>query len=375
MNLKINKTTIALFLFYLMGVFIVAIGPSVIPDYYYADSKTIKILIDTGAQGSILFSSYYNTAFFYKSIGLGSQPIFLVGLFGYTLAFGVTVFLLKKIKWRWHPIPILFLGAWNILLAVYYGMYSKEPLAFFIVATPLFLAGSRKALFLGGSIILLYGLFFRPYWILVLGFCSILFLLITYRYKISVAISLILIIAMGISQIVFSYSDLYLSDFREELNFTREFKENSKTEIGNIIHNDSPLTDISNSLINWFRLNIPFYLLMVSVFKYLPFIFFQLGNVFLFIYVANNLIRRRNEIEDVLGIVAWRRVSISISWIISFSFVQGIFEPDFGSFARHQMVLLPMWMVLLATRFGLLKKYRWNTISPPLQNAFQTIAQ
>jgi hypothetical protein len=360
--MRIKKTSIVLAFYYLVGATIALLGPSILPDYYYNDSKYIQELVSDSSTFLSVTDSYKSTAFFYKAVGLGALiPEWLAALFGYSIAFFLLIILLRKIKWHWNLITIAFLGIWNVLMAVYYGQFSKEPLAFIISFLLVLLCGSKKGNFFAVILILLYSPFFRLYWLIVLGLSSVVYLLFKSRFKLTAALAFQIIVALVVSQLAYSTIDTYLSDARTEVNEIRQSDEESKTLIENIIPNSSAVTDVINSLFNWVRLMLPFYLLTVSSVKYIPFILFELSNLALFIHIARYLLKNSVFVENLLGAIFYRKLLIATSWIFSYSFVQGFFEPDFGSFARHQVVLLPMWMLLLTTRFGIL-----NRVKPPL---------
>jgi hypothetical protein len=112
---------------------------------------------------------------------------------------------------------------------------------------------------------------------------------------------------------------------RLEINIQREAIVDASTMINDLLGpNTNYIMFIGNYIINIFRVMVPVELLLKSI-KYIPFIVYQ-------IFITYQIIKSCTKINDN-----------SILWIIttiSFMMISVIFEPDFGSFIRHESALI-----------------------------------
>lgn len=81
---------------------------------------------------------------------------------------------------------------------------------------------------------------------------------------------------------------------------------------------------VQNYLVNAVRIMVPLELLTKGV-KYIPFIIYQ-------IFVTYNIFKMSSKLND--------RNIMWLVTVISFMMVSIIFEPDFGSFIRHESTLI-----------------------------------
>jgi len=135
---------------------------------------------------------------------------------------------------------------------------------------------------------------------------------------------------------------LYLTDARATLTAGRDIDAFSDTVFLNLFENGSLATDIANALYGFARLLVPVSLVGSGKLEHLVFIGWQLLNVGVFV-----LAMRR---------VWWNprldpRTEFAAAWILAFLLTQGIFEPDYGTFLRHQTTLLPAFALLCLNAF------------------------
>ena len=118
------------------------------------------------------------------------------------------------------------------------------------------------------------------------------------------------------------YSILYA---RSSVNSVRDDDVDAVTIINDLLgKNTNYFKFMANYCINFIRMLIPVELLLKGV-KYIPFIIFQ-------IYIGYQLFKLSRKMND--NKVLW------FSAVLSFEMVSVIFEPDFGSFIRHESALI-----------------------------------
>jgi hypothetical protein len=369
--MKQNNNSIILLLNYLVGVFLISMTPSFLPEQYFSDGETIKAFIPDAVFkiGLDSFDSYANTAFFYKILGLGSVlPDWIAAFISYTIPFLLIVVVLKKLKLQMNFITAALFSVWNILLAVYFGMYSKEPLALSFVTLILLLAGSNRGMVLGLFFALIYAVFFRIYWLIAIGFFAVNLFLIRRKYSFAAIIFIQLAIALAVFKLANVVTGQYLSEFRSMVN-EREVYIEVATMVNNVLPNSSSIHDWLNAIIGWGMLLFPLYLIRTGAMQHIVFMFFQLANLAFFVAAARFLVKNMPAVEYSLGGKIRRRLDVSIAWCLAYSFVQGIFEPDFGSFSRHQVILLPMWLWVMVTYYQMKEQNKTSWSWPAAMGA------
>lgn len=196
-------------------------------------------------------------------------------------------------------------------------------------------------LIIGSIILLSCSLFFREYYILTaifsIGIYYILILIRQFNEKnnraIFMFVFLILImltIFLLISSVVFphEYSSIinlrtyryqYLDGYTDSL--IRDIISNQ---------NNNVTIYIFNYILNCVRLLIPLELLIIGKVYYIPYIIYQ--TIFTYYYFGFIKKIQKTTTKDI----------VNFTFISSFVFVAVIMEPDFGSWARHQTVILPL---------------------------------
>jgi len=363
MRLK-NNSSLYLFCIYLCGIIIASVNIQILPDKYFIDSIRIQEYIESLGEESFstlsyyFFSSYRNTAGFFALLGLNENANpWLVRVVCYSLAFIPLVIAQRTGKARcdWRPYAIL--AVWNVILAIYLGQYSKDVIAILLVGMILFLSGKgRLGMLLVIIIVASYALFFRIYWFLALAYFLSLYLI----WKVSArTIYKILFFILALICIFYSnhlFTGQYLSDARFNINITRggSLDPDAVTLIDNIVENSSILSDLTNTIIAWIMLLFPFYLFRIAGFHHIVFAIWEMVNVIVFARIVQALAQSsKSGRENKAQSPRWSdpRVRTAIFWCIAFSLTQGSFEPDFGSFARHQIILLPMYFFVLLMWF------------------------
>lgn len=356
--MRIRKTRLALALLYACGLLAVLVTPYLFPAKYFYDSATIQDLI-VNPRPWKMFDSYANTAAVYRFLGFKSVfPDTVAAWMGYTLGIFFIAAVVKRTGWRWHPLAMAVVATWSIPMAVYLGQYSKEPLALTVAGTLLLLSRSNWGLLLGIVLVVLYATFFRIYWFIVLGFFLLNLIFLRIRSSLTKMIAANALAAFLGFHLVHLATGQYLTDSRFMLNINRWGDPDAVTAIQLLLPNTSSWTDLINSIYGWTALLVPVQLVSIGGLQHITFGLFQFVNVLLFVVSARHVLKHRAEIQMTIGQDGLRQMEVAVAWCIAYSYTQGIFEPDFGSFSRHQIILVPMLILLLMWHFGYWRRPR-----------------
>jgi len=320
-----------------------------LPSKYYYDANTIKKFIALTTE-IIPFNSYNNIAFFYKVIGFNQNSSLLnAGFFTFTLSYIfiliVVIFISRKIYITKKFLFIIFI--WIILMSIYLGQFSKE-ITVLILSTILLIFAKYKEIYfllLAIMLIVLYAYFFRIYW-----FIIIYLLILFYASEKIKGIFKYLFILVGIFM-PFIISDYFLNtsitDARVNVNIGRINSIDAQTIILNPLPNHIWILDFLNSLIIFTLFIVPAPFLIKLSIKYIVFTLWVWVNIYIFfksIYLSKIL-------KFLISKPNYRRLKFSIYFIISYIMTQSLFEPDYGSFLKHQVGLCPIYIFLSSYYF------------------------
>lgn len=193
-------------------------------------------------------------------------------------------------------------------------------------------------------------IYFRSYFILVSVFFIAISLLtfrtqLSYR-KIKVSsyyfyILLIVYAFLIISSIAFpdQYDDV--ANVRAGVNEGRESAADAATLISNVIPGNTLIIALINYPINAIRMIFPIELLLKGI-TYIPFVLFQIIATIFFIRYSKDILNR--TIVDSTNILLY---SIYLAFLLTSFF----FEPDFGSWVRHEMASFPVFQYLFFSKY------------------------
>ena len=346
-----QRTKDFLILNYLAGVVFVSFAQLILPDRFFLDAEEIKDMIPGASFQFSFFDSYNNTAYLYKLLGMGAVlPDWVAAFLSYSIPFLLMGLVARQQKWFFNSLTAVLFGMWNILMAVYLGMFTKEVWAFSIVAIVMLLSGTRRGIIFGLIFAMIYAGFFRVYWFLVIGFFIVNFWSARTGKSLKFMVSFQVFLAIFVFILANVATGQYLSETRYDINLERtdDGVSEAETMINNVFANDSPIKDWMNGTIIWGSLLIPFFLLVTAQVQHILFFGFQIINVIAFIWVVRFLLPKTRSPFSGLSKKNTMQVHAATAWCVAYSFVQGIFEPDFGSFARHQIILAPMWFSLIS---------------------------
>lgn len=338
-SLFINKRVFCLVLVIILETFFVkSMQFKILPEKYFYDST--RILRLANGISDVTDKSYSFAANFFKSINIFGFTTLMQWAYFLSFASMVLIVLVlvknKKISLK----NCLFVVASVGLLNIYVFNISKDIIQFLFFYLMFIILNNKKIdnhqkLFLSCVILLLEALGFRVYYLIM----AMLMLTIYFIYekmirnkkinkktvkKLLFVALMLFFIEVFVVQLISTNNYNSIINARYIANVNRESSPDAVTVINDLIgKNTNFIKFILNYLINFIRMLLPIELITKGV-KYVPFIFYQL-------FITFTLFKTSTKLNDK-----------NIMWLItfiSFIMISVIFEPDFGSFIRHESTL------------------------------------
>lgn len=348
------QTAFVLFCCFMVPLFLQIFKFRIFPEKYFFDAADVQNLMQTQLKFDFM-DSYRNTAIVMRWMSrcfpMDSQ--LLGGLVLWSLLIlpcGWIAARCAKGTWEHY----LLLSCYAVMLPIFVWNTHKEVLqfVFFLLLYVVAHAIKRESLtadLLIVSLIFLWGMVFRSYYMIVAIF-SAFFLMLSRleweKHPKNETIKLILWIAISaliLLLLIETVSPKYITRVfgnRISVNSTRYNDPNANTIILDLIDNPDGrlLIYLFNYVVGAVRMMFPFELLLRGI-KYLPFVLFQLLLTFLLVKSIRSFMQ--GEIRQG----PQKRLFCIVSGFYLTSF---LFEPDFGSFLRHQAALFPIaWPLLM----------------------------
>ncbi len=350
MNKKKMEVIIYFYILLILGFLVVIFSENILPDKYFIDSNTIREYFDIANDFSLkFFEGFWNTAWLYKLMLINKlDSRVLEGIVNYSIYYICLIFTILLLK---KNIPLkyaLLLLVWNIPAAIYLGQLTKEIFIVPILVLQIvaFQKKSRFLIFLSILLIIFYAMFFRNYWLIIICMTIMIFLVRIYFIKYNFIVKTFMVISgMLAIFVVANFGGMYLTDSRFNVNEILE----SETMINNLLINTSVFSDLVNWFIAWVSILFPLPLLVKGGLTQKCFLILAIYTFYVFIKCIRRYNKNSKETKDYS--VEW-----SIAFVISFSMVQGIFEPDYGSVLKHQVVMIPMYFYVILYCHTLLDK-------------------
>lgn len=314
-------------------------------DKFFIDSSMLLYIEQTEKYTE---GSFGRAARFFKIINFFDlNTLFEWSIYICVIYFFLNLFILKDVK-KIRIEKLLFLILGVFLWYLFAAGITKEVIQSLFYIMILYICKNRTffkrtwiKLFFGAFTLFVCSLTFRAYYILTAFFSITIF----------VALKIIKYFKMKRNKAVFSFFALslmsvFLFMLIIQLFFPTEFNQviflksikyqylvaSTDSFINDIMTNSSANIFIYmvNYCANYIRLLFPVELLMIGKIYYIPFIAYQL--MFLGNYI--NFIKNHMFINE--------KKMLIFSFITSFITVGAMMEPDFGSWARHQSVILPL---------------------------------
>lgn len=324
------------------------------PKYFYDNNRILSMML--GTAGDAAWEGDYRTASnLFDSINFAGIDT----LIDWSICLGIifTTLVIFMVIRADSPdlLQSLFLLATVGLLNIYIFNIGKDIIQFaffFAVYVVLILPIDNSLVKVLASAGILYfeSTFFREYYILIAALIVAVYaILLFFKQRSAIGLGSTLII------VVLLFATIYLmmivanavmpTEYHTILNLRAGYdtafggSADSSTLIQNWIPGGGLPIYMVNYLINAFRMMIPFELVMRGA-GYLPFFAFQCMVTFYMV----NLIRQINHVND-------STLFIALCVYIGYALASFIFEPDFGSWTRHEAATFPVLHLLVLNNF------------------------
>ncbi|ATA18623.1 hypothetical protein EDC48_102398 [Gibbsiella quercinecans] len=317
----------------------------IMPAYFFFDQVTIGEMMKYTHQFSI-GNSYGSTAYFYRLLGVEPQSI-LFSLVSSLLIMITYLFMLSKVRGGHLNIADAAVFLFFCFVSIINMTWLSKDFIVFLVMSPLLIAFYNKKIgfTLWTVAALVYACYFRTYWFLFL--LEFMGLFIASRFvKKSKSIFIVCLLSLLFLAIAFQYGlGMEVDFFRTSVNEGRLDNNNSgyNTIITPWVGTGNPILGWINVTITWISFYIPFPLILL----FSPYYLLISGFIILMFYriwqnIGVLLRSDNNSLQLILSLL-----------VISFTVVQSIFEPDYGSYVRH---LAPFYPIMFYTYLSCQRK-------------------
>lgn len=307
---------------------------NLLPEKYLFDAANIASRFGY-VNGFSIGQSYDNTALFYQLLLL-SESQSLAGL-----VFSV-IFVIFVFKCVIAPRRINFGALHNLLLfsftcvvgAVYLGQYSKESTSVLLVIIFMAISGTASGRLIWVVLACAYAVFFRPYWVIVVAL-YLFFRFFLNRIRSPFIFLWILIFVFLLLSLAFKLIlGVDLAYYRYMVNDTRIYDVAANTMINPLFSGGGVGLEWCNGVAQFFMMFFPIPLLSGNPLYLIFFVIMASLGVRLVIMLK--------KLTDCPRKLRLTKSTESIGLLIAFITVQSIFEPDYGSYIRHLMPMLPV---------------------------------
>lgn len=275
---------------------------------------------------------------FFKITTYGGWEIY-ISIIWNLIILGILLGIRKKLNWK----QFIFIALSIIVLNIFDFTLAKEPIQmlYFIAIYYVLYSKNRNTKFkyiatLG--IIVFSAISFRVYYFLIIMFMilvQVLFKIFIFKkehVKIKDIIIMLLIIA-SFYCIFLNIMKVVMPNEYAELIRVRTRSSSAASDMRNIFKSTNLIVFSLDYLIMLIRMLFPVELLILGV-KYVPYVFYQIIMTYFVIKSIKN-IRKNGKVKN-----------IALYLYIGFLFASATFEPDFGSWVRHEAVLFPIMLIL-----------------------------
>jgi hypothetical protein len=214
--------------------------------------------------------------------------------------------------------------------------------------------GAISKVILSTVVLFLWGLIFRIYYCLIAAYAAMVYILLQCFFRQKRLFSMIALILSGllISLVLIqfitpeNYNAMWM--VRSGVNKFREGSPDSETIIFDIIRNNGdPLIFFVNIFLSIVRLMLPVELLLIGVnLRYCLFIAYHFITTTYYLKTVGTVLRKEADETQ----------KIAFCVFTGFLLGSGLFEPDFGSWIRHESASLPVLLLMFFKRKKILKQ-------------------
>ncbi len=304
---------------------------AILPQKYFYDSRHILAVMNGSNNTDI---SYSFTASFYKKINIFqindiySWSIYITIIATLAIA-GFFLFSKKEYSGK----ELLFIFASLALLNIYVFNLSKEVIQLLIFVVVYLIIQSRATknawikIILCSIIFMIESIFFRTYYLILAAMTPIVYMALGDRnrqkrnaWKVLLTTILLFFLVTYVAGLISPEGLNSILSARSMVNDIRT-KDADSMIIELFGRNTNFLVFCANYLVDFIRLLLPLELVAKSI-KYIPFVIYQIALTML---IFRTIALKRDDKNNML-----------LAVIIGFVCISAIFEPDFGSFVRHQ---------------------------------------
>ncbi len=338
MRKKYNKKTLfgCIIIFY-VSLLVKLFQYVILPPKYFYDSKAILFYMN----GNYIADKSYNfTAKLFDTINIFNFNELIEWSIFLSIIFSTILFFYLIKNDRYNLSQYIFIYSSVALLNIYVFNLSKDIIqfCFYLIIYIIILnkkINNKTKIFLISIVLVYESINFRTYYIIMLTLIIIMYFLYTkfikyrninknYLSKIIVTTLILFFLEIFIVKILSIENYNLIINARSSVNNTRIGSIDVATMINDILgENTNYFKFIFNYIINGFRMMIPIELITKGI-KYIPFIIYQ-------IFITINILNLGKNLSS-------NNILIFIT-IVSFMMISIIFEPDFGSFIRHESTL------------------------------------
>ncbi|WP_093959790.1 hypothetical protein [Bifidobacterium vansinderenii] len=324
-----------------------------LPDKYFFDNNRILNMMNGTAGDTAWAGSYQVAADLFAKINVLEFRTMIQWTIFMGLIFSILVFAMVIRAGAPDLLQTLFILATVGLLNIYVFNIGKDIIQFaffFAVYVILTLPVKNSVVKVLGSAAVLYyeSTFFREYYILIAALILVVYaILLFFRSREQLGIGsvgwiILLLFASIYAMMIVSRAimpDEYTQIIQLRAGYDDAFGENNGGNMNTAIHNWIPGESLPifmiNYVLNLLRMLLPFELVIRGA-SYLPFFVFQ---IMVTAYMLN-LIRKINQVHDA-------SLFIAICVFIGYVLASALFEPDFGSWTRHESATFPVLLLLI----------------------------
>lgn len=322
-----------------------------LPSKYFFDSWRMIDMLVNGEKSTVAWTGYQQAVDFHKAINIFHfNTINQFSTFYGLIMTIVIMFIVSKAKEMDFMDSLFTLMATGVL-NIYVFCINKEMiqilyfiLIYIIITSPI----KNTMLKLIGCVAVYYweSISFRSYYIIMAAMSVLLYFVFTWlkrRNKVTklMIVTTVIICFVGVFAFFYVSSFVAHDDYIDALNVrdgstsTIKAQGEASSAIYNPIEVNGNLgTFMIDYVINAFRMMIPIELLLKSP-GYAPFFAYQ---IFILMYLFKSLANIKKMDKNVV---------IALSCFVAYFFGSVVFEPDFGSWVRHEATTFPVFQLLV----------------------------
>jgi hypothetical protein len=340
MKIIINKNVYFFIQLVLLCLLVGIVSSFILPSKFYNDAE---IIVNDFHNEIGFIGSYPFSILFYKITLLKFAPYFLVALIQLPLLYYLIFKIGVPTSFNRLNIKNVLMYIGFFLIALFICIPSKEFINFIYLSLIVFIFKDKKyslqkTLWLSFALFVLFGLFFRSYYLFVPVIATLMYLF-----------TFININNKTIKTILFSIGKYISESTREMHNLERLRSDEAQSMIQSPIPTDSWYGETFGVFYGYISVNIPLngihQLLKPQV---MAFIIWQLFIFYLLYLRFEKCIQNRSAFQYELWVFLF---------VFSYFVVQGMFEPDLGSAVRHKIGIFPLiYFAIYYDKFSIKKR-------------------